>query len=80
LRRSSKVLTGDDNSKPPAIRGLDCHKYSSDVIAGTYRCEVWEIDDVDGPQVLVYGHSGDVRGVAVHPTVGRCSLTLSNPR
>ena len=38
--------------------GSLCRRYSSDVMVGTYRCEVWEIDDVDGPQVLIYG--GDV--------------------
>ena len=38
--------------------GSLCRRYSSDVMVGTYRCEVWEIDDVDGPQVLIYG--GDI--------------------
>lgn len=44
---------------------------------GTYRCEVWEIDDVDGPQVLIYGHSGDVRGLAVHPLETHVFATAS---
>ena len=62
-----KVLSGDDNKNPAAVRGMSCHRFSSDVLCGTYRCEIWEIDDEDGPYVLMYGHSGDVRGLAVHP-------------
>ena len=64
---TTRVLNADDSNRPPAIRALDCHLYSSDVIVGTYRCDIWEIDDQDGPHVMLYGHSADVRAVAVHP-------------
>ena len=65
---TTRLLTGDDNKTPPPIRGLDCHRHSSDVMVGTHRCDIWEIDDINGAHPMLYGHSGEVRGLAVHPT------------
>ena len=64
---TTRLLTGDDNKTPPPIRGLDCHRHSSDVMVGTHRCDIWEIDDINGAHPMLYGHSGEVRGLAVHP-------------
>ena len=68
IPHTTRSLTGDDNKTPPPIRALDCHKHSSDVMLGTHRCDIWEIDDVNGAHPMAYGHSGDVRALAVHPT------------
>ena len=72
-----RVLAGDDNKTPPPIRAIDCHKHSSDVMVGTIRCDVWEIDDVNGAHPVAYGHSGEVRGLAVHPTEPHIFATAS---
>lgn len=64
---TTRSLTGDDHKTPPTIRALDCHKHSSDVMLGTNRCDIWEIDDVNGAHPMSYGHAGDVKALAVHP-------------
>ena len=59
-------ITGDGSPR---------RRYSSDVMVGTYRCEVWEIHDVDGPQVLIYG--GDVVLPLIYIILAHFSVPLN---
>jgi microtubule-associated protein-like 6 len=54
-----------ENTTPPFIRSLDLFKDSNVFIAGTHRCDIWEVDDT--PEVLIYGHQADVWGLATNP-------------
>jgi microtubule-associated protein-like 6 len=58
--------TGPNGPAAPVFRGLDCMPGSEVFIAGTHRSDIWEIDDT--PEVLIYGHSADLYGVAWDPT------------
>ena len=69
------VLHEEDESVPPAVRALDCSPMSNVFIAGTNRCDVWEVDET--PSVVVDGHQGDVRALATHPKVSSLFVTAS---
>lgn len=60
------AVTGPNGPTAPVFRGLDCMPGSDVFIAGTHRSDIWEIDDT--PEVLIYGHSADLYGVAWDPT------------
>ena len=60
---------------PPQIRALDCMPGSDVFIAGTHRCDLWEVDDT--PEVLVFGHSDEVYCAAFHPLVSSKVVTAS---
>ncbi|KAK3262979.1 hypothetical protein CYMTET_28194, partial [Cymbomonas tetramitiformis] len=53
------------NCTAPALRALDCLPGSNVFIAGTNRCDIWEVDET--PEVMIYGHSADLYGLAVNP-------------
>lgn len=54
-------------SDPPMIVALDTHPAkTTEYIAGTRHCDIWEVDDT--PRILVEGHEEDVWRVAPHPT------------
>eukprot|EP00798_Chlamydomonas_sp_ICE-L_P018393 gene18393-24865_t len=53
-------------SSPISFRSLDSRAGSYDLIAGTGRCEIWEITK-DVPEPLIQGHTGTVNGIAFHP-------------
>lgn len=57
---------GPNGPAAPAFRGLDCMPGSDVFVAGTHRSDIWEIDET--PEVLIYGHSADLYGVAWDPT------------
>ncbi|CAG9466595.1 unnamed protein product [Pedinophyceae sp. YPF-701] len=60
---------------PSPIRALDASPDGSHTfVAGTWRCEVWEVDK--DPEVLVMGHQADLYGVATHPTDPRVFATF----
>ncbi|KAK3283901.1 hypothetical protein CYMTET_8419, partial [Cymbomonas tetramitiformis] len=49
-----------------AVVGLDSlPSLPNCFIAGTNKCEIWEVDK--DPEVLIFGHAGDLYGVAAHP-------------
>jgi len=54
-----------DKITPPGLRGLDCFPGSEVFIAGTSSCDIWEVDDT--PQLLIFGASGDLYGLAMNP-------------
>ena len=58
--------TGPNGPAAPVFRGLDCAPGSDVFVAGTHRSDIWEIDET--PEVLIYGHSADLYGVAWDPT------------
>ena len=64
---------------PPAIRALDCLPGSETFVAGSSRCEVWEVDK--DPEPLIVGHEGTVYALAMHPkvrgTAGSCAPPAS---
>jgi len=53
------------SAHPPAVRGLDCRPGDTQFIAGTSKCDVWEVDDK--PSALIHGHAADLYYVAWHP-------------
>ena len=54
-------------SDPPMVMALDTHPAkTTEYIAGTVHCDIWEVDDT--PRVLVEGHEEDLWRVATHPT------------
>ena len=63
---SHKVESVYENEAPPMFRGLDCMPGSHVFVAGTNRCDIWEVDET--PRVLVYGHMAEVYSLAIHPT------------
>lgn len=68
--KSIKVTTPYKREAPPQFRGLDCRPGSKCFVAGTNKCDIWEIDD-DQPttavKTLIYGHTADLYGIAWHP-------------
>ena len=50
----------------PAIRALDCMPGSDIFVAGTDKCDVWEVSD--RPEVIVKGHAADLYAICWHPT------------
>ena len=63
---SHKVESVYKNEAGPMFRGLDCMPGSHVFVAGTNRCDIWEVDET--PRVLVYGHMAEVYSLAIHPT------------
>ncbi|KAG2499991.1 hypothetical protein HYH03_002273 [Edaphochlamys debaryana] len=53
-------------STPAVFRSLDAMENGYDMVAGTHRCEIWELSG-DVPEPLTQGHSADVYGLAFHP-------------
>lgn len=49
-----------------SFRALDVLPGGSDIIAGTHRCDIWEIAN-DKAEPLIQGHSADVYGLSWHP-------------
>ncbi|PNH12713.1 Lipoxygenase y domain-containing protein 1 [Tetrabaena socialis] len=57
----------EPGEKTPAVfRSLDALEGGYDMVAGTQRCEIWELSR-DVPEPLTQGHSADVLGLAFHP-------------
>ncbi|GFR41097.1 hypothetical protein Agub_g1741 [Astrephomene gubernaculifera] len=57
----------EPGEKDPAVfRSLDALEGGYDMVAGTQRCEIWELSR-DVPEPLTQGHSADVYGLAWHP-------------
>mmetsp|Transcript_7472 Transcript_7472/g.24809 ORF Transcript_7472/g.24809 Transcript_7472/m.24809 type:complete len:915 (+) Transcript_7472:548-3292(+) len=52
-------------ASPPMFRGLDSRPGSDVFIAGTARCDIWEVDE--SPEVIIPGHSADLYCIAWHP-------------
>lgn len=50
----------------PAIRALDCMPGSDVFVAGTDKCDVWEVSE--RPVVVMKGHSADLYAICWHPT------------
>ena len=73
LRRFS--LYEEDESVPPAVRALDSAPDSDAFIAGTNRCDIWEVDE--SPTAIIDGHQGEVRALAAHPKVSSLFVTAS---
>ena len=61
----SVTLDAPPGERVPALRSLDCMPGSDVFVAGTSSCDIWEVDQ--DPEVLIYGHSADLYGVAFHP-------------
>ena len=73
LRRFS--LFEEDEGAPPAVRALDSAPDSDAFIAGTNRCDIWEVDET--PSAIIDGHQGEVRALAAHPKVSSLFATAS---
>ncbi|KAG2450199.1 hypothetical protein HYH02_000301 [Chlamydomonas schloesseri] len=57
----------EPGEKDPAVfRSLDALENGYDMVAGTQRCEIWELSR-DTPEPLTQGHTSDVLGLAFHP-------------
>jgi len=61
------------NGGRPIFKGLACRPESDEFMAGTHSADIWEIDK--DPEMLVFGHAGDLYGVCCHPTVPRVFVT-----
>lgn len=49
----------------PAIRALDCMPGSDVFVAGTDKCDVWEVSE--RPEVIMKGHSAHLYAICWHP-------------
>eukprot|EP00736_Rhodelphis_marinus_P001305 Rmarinus@m.21730 len=49
----------------PVLRALDSFPGSNVFIAGSDKCDIWEVDET--PEILIEGHSADAYMVACHP-------------
>ena len=67
------VKAANPNDTPPQFRGLDCKPGSGKFIAGTNRCDIWEVDA--DPEILIFGHAADLYGVCCHPKVPHVFMT-----
>ena len=63
--RSLKLKSVYAKEQPGMFRGLDTLPGSEQFIAGTNKCDIWEVDQ--SPRVLVYGHMADLYSVSAHP-------------
>ncbi|KAK3276728.1 hypothetical protein CYMTET_15223 [Cymbomonas tetramitiformis] len=65
LQKTIQLPVPFKNDPPPVLRALDSLPGSDVFVAGSNKCDVWEVDET--PEPLIFGHSADLYQVAWHP-------------
>eukprot|EP00899_Mesostigma_viride_P010144 jgi/Mesvir1/19130/Mv12869-RA.1 len=63
--RSYQLKSPYAGEPPPVFKGLDVQPGTNVFVAGTSKCEIWEVDA--DPELLIAGHNADLYHVDWHP-------------
>lgn len=78
LLREIEIPSQYADSAPPLFRSLDCMPQSEVFVAGTYRCDIFEVDGEEDPEPVMFGHSMAVYALAWCPTNSNIFVTASD--